>query len=94
MGIVSVWLGDGGNYLELATSMEMRGFVRYVIGERPPEDRLFRLPRGVYWKAEPTVAEELLAAARAAVAELGEPSAQIVVTAGATAWDGLPVLDE
>lgn len=95
MGIAVVWLREGGDYPGLTMAMERRGFVRHIIAGAPEgPERVDRLPRGVYWLAEPTDAAELLAAAVAAVTEVGEPGARVVVTSGESRWQGLPRVDE
>jgi len=75
-------------------AMSQRGFVRHLLGG-PAEgpEHVYRPPRGVYWMAEPTRAEELLAAAKAAAVEIGEPTARILTVEGAAAWYGLPPID-
>lgn len=88
MGIAVVWL-RGGNWPALDMAMEQRGFVRHVKGDKATH----KLPRGVYWRAEQTEAEELLGRAKAAVTEAGEPTARIVTTEGASAWAGLDPID-
>lgn len=94
MGVAIVWL-QGSDYPGLTAAMERRGFVRWVIaGPVEGPERVDRLPRGTYWMAEPTVAVELLDAAKAAAAEAGEPAARILVTAGESRWQGLPGIEE
>lgn len=94
MGVAIVWL-QGGDYPGLTTAMGARGLVPWVIaGPVEGPERVDRLPRGAYWMAEPTVAVELLDAARAAAAEVGEPAARILVTAGETRWQMLPGIEE
>lgn len=90
MGIVRVVL-DHEDYSGVDMGMAQRGYMRTIPGEVADEERLFLLPQGTYWKAEPTSAEQLRIDAHTAVREADELGAKIIATAGLTSWHGLMI---
>lgn len=95
MGLVRIVL-ERGDYAALRMGMEQRGYCVTIPGEVDDEERLFLLPVGTYWRAEPTDAEQMRIDATAAVIELGAEGigARILATAGVTSCDGLPACEE
>lgn len=91
MGIVRIELHHERNYNRLHDEMEGRGYSQ-TIEDR--NGRRHRLPRGLYWKAEPTDNAAMLEDAKDAARAAGEQRPMIVVTQGPSRFDGLPYDDD
>lgn len=88
MGMVRVEL-DHGYYDRLDAAMRSRGYATTVLSIDNGDERAMRLPPGHYWMRDPTDEEEMRDDAKSAVEEIGALGAQIVATAGLSAWWGL-----
>jgi hypothetical protein len=93
VGIVRVIL-DGNDYRALDMEMSARGYMGTIPDDTGATERLYRLPTGTYWRAEPFPLADLRDETRAAVQAIGASGARIIATAGASAWEGLTPLDE
>lgn len=87
MGLVRIVV-DGG-YSEVDQEMSARGYMRTIPDDLASKERLYMLPAGTYWMAEPTVAEKMLADALSAAKSAGKTGARVLASAGLAAWDGL-----
>jgi hypothetical protein len=93
MGLVRVVL-PVDDYTDLDEAMSARGFMRHIPRRDERVEQLYALPRGSYWMAEPTRAEDLLDAAIEAVTSVHVMGARILVTEGETRWAGLEMIGE
>lgn len=93
MGLVRITLADN-DYGAVDMAMDQRGYMRTIPRKGHDTDQLYALPRGTYWKAEPTDASALLIEATEAAQDAGAVGARIVATAGATTWVGLVMVSE
>ncbi len=84
---------DEARYAALDAAMADRGYTTTVTSHAEDEPVLFRLPRGEYWRAEPTDHAQLRIDALAAIDEVAELGAEVVATAGPTAFAGLLPVD-
>lgn len=71
--------------------MSAQGFTTWLAAN--DGKRLYRLPIGTYWMAEPTDADDLRDRCRKALKAAGVVSAQILVTSGPSSWDGLTLIN-
>jgi hypothetical protein len=88
VGILRVVL-DHGDYSRLDSEMRIRGFSTTILGAVDDEPITLQLPPGHYWHAEPSDDSEMRNDAVAALELLNELGAQVVATAGPSAWHGL-----
>jgi hypothetical protein len=92
MGIVRIELHFERRYDKLHEEMETRGFTQTI---QSSSGKRYQLPRGTYWKSEPTVASAMKDEARSAVRAAGaHPPAMIIATAGSSSFVGLPTDDD
>lgn len=84
---------DQGGYAEVDTHMSAQGFATWIVAKVGDKERLYRLPKGTYWMAEVTDADDLLQRCEAACKAAGVVSAQILITSGDTKWRGLPLIN-
>ncbi len=82
---------DKAHRAEVDTHMSAQGFATWLAADEGR--RVYKLPPGIYWMAEPTDADDLRARCREACKTAGVVSAQIIVTSGPSSWDGLPLIN-
>lgn len=80
---------DSGDYSKLDSEMRHRGYFTTILALVDDEPISVQLPTGQYWKGEPTDEIAMRDEALEAVRQMGELGAQIVATAGLSAWEGL-----
>lgn len=95
MGVVRIEL-DHADYTKLDEEMAKRGYATAITSTdaATKEERRFGLPRGSYWRPEPSDHQQMRIDAHAAVTDLGELGAEIVATSGPSAFEGLEPGDD
>lgn len=91
MGVV--WISvDSRRYENVDSEMSARGYLHLIPRGEGDREVLHRLPPGMYWTPELTMAADLLRDALEATAS--ETGVRIVAVSGHAAWSGLPSIDD